>query len=111
MDSPRERAAMIKRAQEDQLAQLPVNNLYIVLWIRDDPPRPNDFHWAYYFHTISSRGTKYHVKDIGNGWIADHAPTGGIFKSLFLHVVIKLRVFCRRSTRWLIRPCVFMMGN
>lgn len=42
--SARERALVIRKAQEDALARLPLNTLYIVLYIRSDPPQPNDFH-------------------------------------------------------------------
>lgn len=81
---------MIKRRQEEALANLPQNALFIVLWIRSDPPRQNDFHWGYYFHTGPQGGVKYHMKNIGGGWIADHGPTGGVFKSNFLCVLIQV---------------------
>lgn len=86
----RERAATIKKQQEDALARLPPNALFIVLWIRSDPPRQNDFHWGYYFHSGPQGGTKYHMKNIGGGWIPDHGPTGGVFKSNFLCVLIQV---------------------
>ncbi|KAJ5492700.1 hypothetical protein N7539_001446 [Penicillium diatomitis] len=86
----RERAALIKKQQEDALAALPLNALFIVLWIRSDPPRPNDFHWGYYFHTNSQGGVKYHMRNIGGGWMPDHGPTGGVFKSNFLCVLIQV---------------------
>ncbi|OJD10819.1 hypothetical protein ACJ73_09685 [Blastomyces percursus] len=83
---PSDRALAIRKAQEDALARLPLNTLYIVLWIRSDPPRPNDFHWGYYFHTTPRLGLKYHV----NGWITDHGSTGGVFKSNFLCVLVEI---------------------
>ncbi|PWY66593.1 hypothetical protein BO83DRAFT_439844 [Aspergillus eucalypticola CBS 122712] len=42
------------------------NALYIALFIRDDPPKPNDYHWALYHHRINS-GIKYHITNEGNG--------------------------------------------
>ncbi|PLN78864.1 hypothetical protein BDW42DRAFT_187091 [Aspergillus taichungensis] len=54
-------ASLIKTARE----RLPLNALYLVLWIRSDPPRPNDFHWGYYFHKSSTGGTKYHIRNLG----------------------------------------------
>ncbi|KAL5360963.1 hypothetical protein BJX96DRAFT_165553 [Aspergillus floccosus] len=88
--SARERALAIRKAQEDALARLPLNTLYIVLWIRSDPPQPNDFHWGYYFHTSPQGGLKYHMRNLGAGWIPDHGSTGGVFKSNFLCVLVQI---------------------
>ncbi|KAK2810171.1 hypothetical protein FQN50_003141 [Emmonsiellopsis sp. PD_5] len=88
--TPREGAAEIKRAPEQALSRLALNTLYIVLYIRFDPPRQNDFHWGFYFHTHSTGGSKYHIRNLGNGWIPDHGPSGGVFKSNFLCVLIQI---------------------
>lgn len=82
----------LKKIQEEALAKLPLNTLYIVLYIRQDPPEPNDFHWSYYFHTSSKGGLKYHMKNLGSGWISDHGPSSGVFKSNFLCVLIQIGV-------------------
>ncbi|KAJ5227678.1 hypothetical protein N7489_008386 [Penicillium chrysogenum] len=67
------------------LANLKVNGLYIILFIRNFPPAQNDFHWGLYFHRHpDTGGTKYHIKQQGSGWIADHGPTVGVFKSFLL---------------------------
>ncbi|KAE8354985.1 hypothetical protein BDV28DRAFT_146582 [Aspergillus coremiiformis] len=67
------------------LIDLKANGLYILLFIRNYPPGSNDFHWGLYFHhNPNIGGTKYHVKQEGSGWIADHAPTVGVFKSFLL---------------------------
>lgn len=61
------------------------NSLYILLFIRDSPPRPNDFHWALYLHRDpASGGTKYHIKSEGSGWIADHGDAVAVMKSFLL---------------------------
>ncbi|KAE8404950.1 hypothetical protein BDV37DRAFT_100279 [Aspergillus pseudonomiae] len=86
----RQRGLEIKKLQEEALAQLPLNTLYIVLYIRSDPPRANDFHWGYYFHQTTSGGSKYHMRNLGGGWIPDHGPTSGVFKSNFLCVLIQI---------------------
>lgn len=89
--SARDRALAIKKAQEEVLVRLPIDRLYIVMWIRDDPPQPNDFHWGYYHHKSPyTGGTKYHFKNLGSGWMADHGPTGGVFKSKFLCVLVQI---------------------
>ncbi|KAJ5778484.1 hypothetical protein N7520_001730 [Penicillium odoratum] len=88
----RERATIIKKQQEDALARLPLNSLFIVLWIRSDPPRQNDFHWGHYFHTSAMGGTKYHMRNLGGGWMPDHGPTGGVFKSNFLCVLVQVAI-------------------
>ena len=76
--------------QEAALTALPQRKLYIGLWLRDITPQPNNFHWGFYYHTHELSGTEYHVKNMSRGWIADHAPTGGVFKSLFLCVLIEI---------------------
>lgn len=86
----REGALRIKHLQESSLVALPQRKLYIVLWIRRDPPIANDFHWAFYYHKTATGGTKYHMKNLGGGWIADHGSTGGVFKSQFLCVLVEI---------------------
>ena len=86
----KERALAIKKTQEEALSRLFVGTLYIVLWIRSDPPQPNDFHWAYYFHTSPQGGLKYHMRNLGDGWIPDHSATGGVFKDNFLCVLVQI---------------------
>lgn len=81
---PKERRAI----QEAALKALPPNNLYIVLWITGDQPQADRFHWGFYFHQDERGGTKYHIKNLGAGWIADHGRTGALFKSAFLCCVI-----------------------
>lgn len=90
LKTARERALAIKASQEEALSRLPLNALYIVLYIRSDPPQPNDFHWGYYFHTSPQGGSKYHMRNLGGGWIPDHGPTGGVFKSNFLCVLVQI---------------------
>ncbi|KAF2114428.1 hypothetical protein BDV96DRAFT_576766 [Lophiotrema nucula] len=52
---------------------LTTGGLNILLFIRDDPPKPDDYHWALYHHTCPSSGTKYHIRNIGAGGLSDHA--------------------------------------
>jgi hypothetical protein len=84
------RAAAIKRMQEEALHNLPINTLYIGLWIRSDPPAPGDFHWAYYLHTTSQSGRKYHIANTRDIWSVGHGSESGITKSLFLCCLIKI---------------------
>lgn len=73
------------------LANLKVNGLYIILFVRQYPPAPDDFHWGLYFHRHpDTGGTKYHIKQQGSGWIADHGPTAGVFKSFLLVGLIRI---------------------
>ncbi|KMP02506.1 hypothetical protein CIRG_10329 [Coccidioides immitis RMSCC 2394] len=67
------------------LSDLKVNGLYIILFIRHDPPVQDNFHWGLYLHRHSQTGgTKYHIKQQGAGWITNHGPTAGVFKSFLL---------------------------
>lgn len=86
----REKALEIKQLQELALVALPQGKLYMLLYIRSDPPIANDFHWAFYYHKTKSGGTKYHVRNLGSGWIAGHGSAGGVFKSQFLCVLIEV---------------------
>lgn len=87
----KEQAAINRKLQEEARENLPINSLYICLFIRTAPPQPNTFHWSYYFHTDTAGGTKYHIQNLmERGWIADHGRTGGVFKSNFLAVVIQV---------------------
>ncbi|EPQ56783.1 hypothetical protein GLOTRDRAFT_4621, partial [Gloeophyllum trabeum ATCC 11539] len=55
--------------------------LYIIIF---DRGVPDSFHWGLYHHTSSDRGIKYHIKQMGSSWIADHGETGGATKSIYL---------------------------
>ncbi|CDM28180.1 hypothetical protein DTO013E5_3908 [Penicillium roqueforti] len=82
-----------KKKQAESLAGLPPNTLHIILYIRSDPPLPNDFHWAFYLHkgtATTPGGTKYHARGIGAGWIPGHEATASIFAENFLCVVIQI---------------------
>lgn len=86
----REKGLKLKQLPESALAALPQRKLYIVLWIRDDPPVANYFHWGLYYHNNRNGGTKYHMRGLVGGWIADHGSTAGVFKSQFLGVLIEI---------------------
>lgn len=68
------------------------NTLYIALFIRSDPPIPNDFHWALYHASSPTTGTKYHIVNLQNGWIAGHEPlsTSSILKSFLLVGLVRV---------------------
>ncbi|KAJ5700922.1 hypothetical protein N7493_011968 [Penicillium malachiteum] len=73
------------------LETLDTNSLYVLLFIRDHPPKPNDFHWAYYFHRDTKRGgTKYHVRGVGGGWIPAHEDTHAVMKEFLLVGLFKI---------------------
>ncbi len=84
------RAQEIQSAQQQALSQLPPGSLYVALWLRNDPPPLNDFHWAFYHHEGPTGGTMYQVKGLGEGWISDHGVSGCIFKSLFLCCLVRI---------------------
>lgn len=67
------------------------NTLYICLFLRSDPPLPDDFHWALYHHSTNS-GTKYHITNEGRGWIAGHSceSPSSILKSFLLVGLIRV---------------------
>ncbi|KGO46050.1 hypothetical protein PEX1_047630 [Penicillium expansum] len=92
-EARRKSTDIIKKKQAESLAGLPPSTLHISLYIRSDPPLPNDFHWAFYLHKGTSStpgGNKYHARGIGGGWIAGHEVTTGIFTENFLCVIIQI---------------------
>lgn len=65
--------------------RLQVGSLYVLLFTRNDPPQANDFHWALYLHQHDSTGgMKYHIRNVGSGWMPDHGVTTAIFKEFLL---------------------------
>lgn len=69
------------------LGTLNPNGLYILLFIRDDPPEPDNFHWALYIHHGAQQGgTKYHITNISQGqaWIPAHEDTHAVMKEFLL---------------------------
>lgn len=56
------KAQEIQRLQEQALSQLAPHTLYIALWLRNDPPPLNDFHWVFYHHEGPKGGIMYQVK-------------------------------------------------
>ncbi|KAK2795122.1 hypothetical protein FQN51_000540 [Onygenales sp. PD_10] len=67
------------------------SSLYIALYLRNDPPTPNDFHWAIYHHLDSHHGgMKHHIRNEGSGWIPDHGSTVNIMKELLLVGLLRI---------------------
>lgn len=92
-----EKARSNKKAQEHVQSVLSPHHLYIALYIRSDPPTPNNFHWAFYHHTPATHhggGTKHEVTNYGSsevgGWITSHEPASAVFKDAFLCVLIRI---------------------
>lgn len=86
----REIGLRTKQLQESAQSALPQRKLYILLYIRSDPPISNDFHWGFYYHKSAAGGTKYHMRNLGAGWIAEHGSNGGVFKSQLLCVLVEI---------------------
>lgn len=86
----KQRAATIKVQQEERLASLPINTLYIYLKNRSDPHIKNDFHWGYYFHVDRSGGMKHHATNESKAWIAEHVRTNALLKEFTLCVLIEI---------------------
>ena len=72
-------------------ADLIHNGLYIILFVRDQTPKPDDFHWGLYTHNNTGKdGTKFHIKGREGHWMADHGVTKGVFKSFLLVGLIRI---------------------
>lgn len=73
--------------------QMPLNknSLYVVLYLHGFGIESFKFHWALYFHDETHNGgIKYHIRDIGAGWIPEHGHKGGIAKEAFLVGLIEV---------------------
>jgi hypothetical protein len=109
MTTTKNQALSIKRQQQQSALQatLPHNTLHIALWIRNDPPPENDYHWAFYFHQEKNNnntpggggegggGMQYQVNSVGSSsssgyYLPDHQPARAIVKSNFLCVLIQI---------------------
>lgn len=86
----RQRASALRLGQADILSKLSLNTLHIALYIRSDPPLPNDFHWAFYLHTNSPGGYKYHVRGRNNRWLSGHESAANILSENYLCVLIEI---------------------
>lgn len=78
---PRKRTA----APERPITDLTDSGLYIVMKIRTQNPKDDDFHWGLYLYRAAKiSGNKYHVIGSPGSWRTDHEDTAGVFKSTFL---------------------------
>ena len=67
-------------------------SLYIMLFVRT-PDVADGFHWALYHHRSSAgrgRGWKYHIRTLGDGWVAGHAQVAGVMGEAFLVGLIRI---------------------
>ncbi|KEQ61992.1 uncharacterized protein M437DRAFT_50550 [Aureobasidium melanogenum CBS 110374] len=73
------------------LKDLEPNSLHILIFLRDDPPKPDDYHWALYLHQNADlAGTKYHVRGSAGRWLADHAVAKGVLKDFLLVGLVQI---------------------
>ncbi|KZT11786.1 uncharacterized protein LAESUDRAFT_808765 [Laetiporus sulphureus 93-53] len=88
--------------ERNMTSSLQPGSLYVLLDLRSPDLSNTTFHWALNLHHANApraSGHKYHIKTLGDGWIADHAPLGGVLKSFLL--VCLVRVACDvPAERW-----------
>ena len=77
--------------------ELRIDSLYIFLDARSDSP-DDGFHWGLYHHTSPTSGMKYHIRNLGEGWITEHAANTSITKQFLL--VGMLRIANVPESRW-----------
>lgn len=58
------------------------NSLYIGLYVRDT--EPGTYHWSLYMHHSGSSGKKYHIRNIGSGWMGEFEIIKGALKEMLL---------------------------
>jgi len=75
------------------MSNLAIGSLYVLLDLRSPDIVDRTFHWALYFHKADkpySKGHKYHIKTLGDGWIAEHATMSGIMKGFLLVCLVRV---------------------
>ncbi|RPD53258.1 hypothetical protein L226DRAFT_540779 [Lentinus tigrinus ALCF2SS1-7] len=73
--------------------RLVVGGIYIILFLRtksNDQPDACNCHWGLYHHIDPMSGVKYHIKNMGVGWIADHGLTRRAMGSMFLIGLLRI---------------------
>jgi hypothetical protein len=83
------------RIQEQELEMIVLNSisissLYVVLSIRANPSRQDNFRWGFYLCKGRDQRWMYNVRGFGSGWIADHEPMCGVLKSSLLCTTIQI---------------------
>lgn len=65
--------------------RLQENSIYILVYVRNDPHVPDNFHWTFYHHRNPlTGGVKYHIRNEGDGWMPGHGPIVAISKEFLL---------------------------
>ncbi|KAL4897331.1 hypothetical protein BDV59DRAFT_198724 [Aspergillus ambiguus] len=76
------------------MVSLRPNTLYIPLYVRSDPPVPDNLHWALYHHHDADigGGTKYHITNEGGRgvWITSHGSESNILKTFLLVGLVRI---------------------
>ena len=86
----KQRPNQIREAQEAAQKALTPGTLYIALYFHEDPPQAGDFYWSLYQRLTDNRGVTHELEDRDGLWSAKHVPEAGIFKRLFLCVLIEI---------------------
>ena len=86
----RQRASALRRKQAHVRDMLTRGTLFIVLYLRSDPPVPNDLHWALYLHADNPGGYQYHVRGTNGIWEPAHEFTHNIMSGHDLCVLIEI---------------------
>lgn len=58
------------------------NSLNIGIFVRDT--EPGTYHWCLYMHHTGSTGKKYHIRNLGSGWLTEF----GILKSALKEMLL-----------------------
>ncbi|THH09487.1 hypothetical protein EW146_g8671 [Bondarzewia mesenterica] len=69
------------------MTALEIGGLYIMLFAR---AIPDEYHWALYHHWSPHRGTKFHIRNLGEGWIVEHAVVSDAPIQLLLAGFLKI---------------------
>lgn len=94
----RQRASALRRDQAHVRDTLATSALYVVLYLRSDPPLPDDFHWTIYLHTGNPSGYQYHVVGRNGMWDPDHQFVSNIMSGLGLCVLIEIATIRQDDT-------------
>ncbi|KAH8926401.1 hypothetical protein BT69DRAFT_1239107 [Atractiella rhizophila] len=80
-----------------RMAELPTNGIFIALFLRTDPPQPDDFHWALIISTTDAQARainyKFHISGSNGRWMPDHQRTANFLNSFLLAGCLHIGTF------------------
>ena len=67
------------------------DSIYAMLFLHGFGDVPGMYHWAIYHHKNEKEGGfKYHIRNLGMGWITDHGKVHGALRQMYLVGMVRI---------------------